>query len=253
MRLNTATSLLSLAVVPVLKTHGFQAAGRPLAIRTATSLAARRSVFPILRRSVFPDVDRMFEEMDEMMESSLATTRFPRPSLSLLGKDFPEELRFRRPLGFEVTQDEKEYKVAIHVPDVEAKDVDLQLDHDGRVLRLKGDRTHEEGGMKVQSRFEKAILLSPDVDTTKLAANMSGDTLTVVAPKIERKLALEAAKDQKIEIKVQEPTAALQDNIDDTEKAPTRLAVENLKAEKVEAKQTTEEGEKKWPSRDFPY
>ena len=53
--------------------------------------------------------------------------------------------------------------MAVHVPDVEAKDVDLQLDHDGRVLRLKDDRTHEEGDMKVQSRFEKAILVSPDV------------------------------------------------------------------------------------------
>jgi HSP20 family molecular chaperone IbpA len=170
-------------------------------------------MFPILRRSeiYFPEVvDDMFKEMDNVMENSLAT-RFPRPPFSLLGRNIPEDLKLRRPLGFEVTQDEKEYKVDVHVPDVDAKDIDLQLDHDGRVLRVKGDRSYEEGGMKVHSRFEKAILLSPDVDTTKLAANMSGDTLTVVAPKIEKKAALDKAESTKIEIKIVEPKAELQD------------------------------------------
>mmetsp|Transcript_8826 Transcript_8826/g.16148 ORF Transcript_8826/g.16148 Transcript_8826/m.16148 type:complete len:258 (+) Transcript_8826:103-876(+) len=257
MRFNTAASFITLAVVPAV-TRGFHLSGRPAATRTSTSLAARRSMFPILRRSdlFIPDIDRMFEEMDDMMESSLASTRFSRPYFSLLGRDTPEELKLRRPLGFEVTQDEKEYKVAVHVPDVEAKDVDLQLDHDGRVLRLKGDMTHEEGGMKIQSRFEKAILLSPDVDTTKLAANMSGDTLTVVAPKIEMKAALDKAQNKKIEIKVEEPRAALQAGApgpsDDIQKASTRLALENMKDEVLETKQTVE-GEKTWPVRDFPY
>lgn len=213
-------------------------------------------MLPVLRRSdlLFPDIDSMFKEMDEIMDSSL-TTRFPRPSLPLLGQDISEDLKLKRPLGFDVTQDEKEYKVAVHVPDVEAKDIDLQLDNDGRVLRLKGERTHEDGGMTVQSRFEKAILLSPDVDTTKLAANMSGDTLTVFAPKIEKKAALEEAKNKKIEIKIEEPEAVLQDiaeSTDDTPKAPTRLAVETLKNEKVEMKQS-DESEKKFAVRDFPY
>jgi len=188
----------------------------------------------------------MFEEMDDMMESSLAT-RFPRPALSLLGKDIPEELKLRRPLGFEVTQDDTEYKVAVHVPDVEAKDIELQLDHDGRVLRLKGDRVHEDGGMKVQSRFEKAILLSPDVDTAKLAANMSGDTLTVVAPKIEKKLALGEAKDKKIEIKIEEPRVDLQVK-DETAETPVEEESSSLKMQKP-----TLEGEARWPVRDFPY
>lgn len=242
MRLTTASSLILLALAPAL-THGFHVAGRPASTRLSTSIAARRSLLPTLRRSksFFQDFDTVFEEMDEMMEQSL-TTSFPRPSLSLLSKDFPEELNLKRPLGFEVTQDEKEWKVAVNVPDVEPKDIDLQLDHDGRVLRLKGDRSHEDGGMKVQSRFEKAILLAPDVDTTKLAANLSGDTLTVFAPKIERKAAHDQATDKKIDIKIEEP-----------DKAPTQLAVENLKDEKVETKQTAKPEEMKWPARDFPY
>lgn len=255
MRLSTAAAIVTLGAPGF--SRAFHVVGRPSVTHTSTSLAARRTMFPILRRSdlFFPDVDRMFDEMDEMMESSLAT-RFTRPSLSLLGKGIPDELKFRRPLGFKVTQDEKEYKVAVHVPDVEVKDMELKLDNDGRVLRLKGDRSHEEGGMKVRSRFEKAILLSPEIDTTKLTANMSGNTLTVVAPKIEKKLALDKAENKKVEIKVVESKATpdvKKEPLDDTqEKAPTRLAVENMKEEKVEVGDSVE-GEKKWPVRDFPY
>merc|ERR1712013_100355 len=172
-------------------------------------------------------------EMDEMMESSLAAG-FSRPSSSLLGRDTIGGLKQRDPLGFEVIQYEKEYKVAVKVPGVEAKDINLQLDQDGRALRLKGDRTYEEGGMKVQSRFKKAILLNPDVDTTKLAATMLGDVLTVVAPKIEKKGVPHKAKDKKIEIKFEEPEAALQD--DGAPKIEKKNVLDKAEDKKIEIK-----------------
>lgn len=213
---------------------------------TSTSLEARRSLlsFPTLRRPslLFPDFDRMFDEVDEMMEKSLAI----RPGLTL-----------KQPLGFEVTQDDHEYKVAMNVPDAEMKDLDLQLDHDGRVLRLKGDRFHEEGGMKVQSRFEKAILLSPDIDTSKLHANLADGTLTVIAPKFDPKKVLEKKADskmdtKKIDIHFEEPKAALESTTEKT--AKTTLPIETLKTENVpkESKHETAQ-EQKWPARDFPY
>ena len=193
-----------------------------------------------------------------MMESSLIS--LSRPSPSLLGRD--NIMSRRRPLGFEVTEEEKEYKIAVHVPDVDANDINLQLDNDGRVLRLKGDRSREAGGMKVQSRFEKAILLGPDVDTSKLAANMSGDSLTIVAPKIEKKEALEKTESTKIEIKIigESNTAKLKDIVENEtteskKKVPTRLAIENMKKEEPveEAKYSDVQAGKKWPARDFPY
>ena len=192
-----------------------------------------------------------------MIESSLIS--LSRPSPSLLGRD--NIMSRRRPLGFEVTEEEKEYKIAVHVPDVDANDINLQLDNDGRVLRLKGDRSREAGGMKVQSRFEKAILLGPDVDTSKLAANMSGDSLTIVAPKIEKKEALEKTESTKIEIKIGESkTAKLKDIVENEtteskKKVPTRLAIENMKKEEPveEAKYSDVQAGKKWPARDFPY
>lgn len=225
MRLNGSAVFAILATMPIYS-WGFASTTRTSGVVKSTSLAARRLMFPTIRRPslFFPDFDQMFEEIDEMMESSLATTRRP---YGLLDSE-----SLRRPLGFDVTQDDNQYKVAINVPDVEAKDLDLQLDHDGRVLRLKGERFHEEGGMKVQSRFEKAILLSPDVDTSKLQANMCEGILTVIAPKVEAKEALEKFDTKKIEILFAEPKECLTDS-EATDSTPSKLPVGTLKDEKT--------------------
>ena len=59
-------------------------------------------------------------------------------------------------------------------------------------------------------------MLGPDVDTSKLAANMSEDSLTSVNPKIEKKEALEKTESTKIEIKIGESnTAKLKDIVED--------------------------------------
>lgn len=60
-------------------------------------------------------------------------------------------MTLKSPLGFEVTQDDHKYKMVVSVPDVDAKDPDLQLDHDIWVLHLKGKRNNKHGGMTVQS------------------------------------------------------------------------------------------------------
>ena len=106
-------------------------------------------------------------------------------------------------------------------------------------------------------------MLGPDVDTSKLAANMSGDSLTIVAPKtIEKKEALEKTESTKIEIKIigESKTAKLKDIVENEtteskKKVPTRLAIENMKKEEPveEAKYFDVQAGKKWPARDFPY
>ena len=213
MRVHAAISLLAIVASHALMTDGFHVTSSPATGRITTSLAARRSLFPVLRRSdiFFPDIDRMFEEMQEF-DNSLATA-FPRPSLSLLRGDTNKELASARLSGIEVTQDDKNYKVEFVIPDMEEKDIDLQLDSDMRTLRIKGDKKYNDGDMTVHSRFEKAILLSPDVDTKNLVANMSGGVVTVVAPKIEME-ASDKALSKKIEIKIVEPEAAMEDSVE---------------------------------------
>lgn len=193
MRFNTALSTIAFAPA----SNAFRAgstAANPTGI-TSTSLQARRLMVPMLRRSrpsvFFPDVDRMFREMDEMMESSFPELS-SRPSSMMLDK-YPQAqgLGLRQTLGFDVTQDEKAFKVSMNLGDVEVKDLDLQLDSDGRVLRLKGNKLHEEGGMRVQSSFEKAILLHPNVDTDQISASFDHGVLNIVAPKVLKEETLE--------------------------------------------------------------
>ena len=93
------TKLATLALTPAL-TRAFTAATpktTKAAAAATTRLAARDPMtLPLLRRSrILHDFDRMFEEMDEMMESNLAT--FQRPFLSLADKNFPSaDLQLKR-------------------------------------------------------------------------------------------------------------------------------------------------------------
>ncbi|KAL7469450.1 hypothetical protein ACHAXS_009695 [Conticribra weissflogii] len=234
-------------------------------LSSPSSLEARRSVLPIIRRNRpslrFPDFESLFDEIDHMMDDSVYSILGQRDKdTNIVQRDF---MTIRRPLGFQVAQDDNQYKVTMHVPDVEVENLDLQLDHDGRVLRLKGEQIHEDKGMKIQSRFEKAVLLGPDIDTTKLAANMSGDTLTIVAPKIESKEVLGRPKSTKIKIHVdQHPEiedAGKSESFggyeNNTNAANTPFSAESGKDENSSVNNEHEvmPGEKKWPVKDFPY
>lgn len=269
MRFNIALSLITLAPAVINAFHVGSVANHFHPI-TSTSLEARRLMVPVLRRRrpsssiFFPDIDRMFQEMEEIMETSFTELSLPSSNLSL--DKFPQAqgLGLRDAFGMDVIQDETEFKVSVNVSDLDVKNLDLQLDPDGRVLRLKGKKVQEEGGMKIQSSFEKAVLLHPDVDTEKISASVSGGVLRIVAPKVVKDDHSDETKTRKIDIQVtkaksEEPTATLEDHVvvEASARAPTRLAVESMKTEKVEMKKskTTKEemGEKKWPVRDFPY
>jgi HSP20 family molecular chaperone IbpA len=243
------------------------------ATATSTSLEARRLMVPMIRTRrpsppmLFPDIDRVFREMDEMMESSFADLSLPNSRLDL--EKFPQArgLGLRDNLGFEVTEDDQEYKVSMKLYGIDAKDLNLLLDADGWVLRLKGNTMQEDGGMKIQSSFEKAILLHPDVDTDKISACFDGGVLTIAAPKVQKNEYLDESKIQKIDIKfvaskAADPKAATEDNNvtsvnEKPSTVPTRLAVESMKNEKVNMKKKSTsdyaDGDKKWPARDFPY
>ena len=264
MRFNTAISALAFSPVATQAFHVGSTNSNPTAI-TSTSLEARSMLAPMIRRrraastTFFPDVDRIFREMDEMIESSF--DEFSRPSSMLTLKEYPQAqgLGLRQPLRFDVTQDEKEFKVTMNLGDVDLKDIDLQLDADGRVLRLRGNKVQEDSGMKIQSSFEKAILLHPDVDKDLISASFNQGVLSIVAPKVVKDEVVEEKKPMKIDIHVTEAKSEMDATTPEPElpNTPTRLAVETMKNEKVATEKSPvedkDEYEKKWPIRDFPY
>lgn len=151
------------------------------------------STMPSMRNSMFrPNrlrtqrrmgLPSQFEEMDELMKTAQAMLQRPTPPQwnGVLGVDLQK-------LGLDLSvaqDDDKEFKVKVDVPNFGVKDLTVQLDREGRLLRLKGNRAYEEGGMKVKSSFEKNITLSQDLDTSRIKATMADGTLTVSVPRKE--------------------------------------------------------------------
>merc|ERR1711862_917212 len=146
-----------------------------------------------------------------LMESSIAPFERPLASSFFDGR-LPVNMQLRHPFGgLDLSQCENEYTMGMGSLDINLNDLSLSLDKDGRIMRLKGQKYIEDGGMTVQSRFEKTVLLPPDVDIDKISASISEGTLTVVAPKIDQVAALEQVKDKEIEIKVGESQTSLEE------------------------------------------
>jgi HSP20 family molecular chaperone IbpA len=82
--------------------------------------------------------------------------------------------------GYSVHEDDDHYSISIDVPDVNARDMVVQLESSGHVLNVSGARKLKNG---VESRFSQRFLLSDGVDTEKLAANLAGGVLVVAAPR----------------------------------------------------------------------
>lgn len=92
--------------------------------------------------------------------------------------------------SLEVTDNDKEVRVAAELPGLEEKDVELNVD-DG-VLTIRGEkRTETEDkdrrySERYYGRFERRLALPADVDDEQAKATFKNGVLTVVMPKTER-------------------------------------------------------------------
>jgi HSP20 family molecular chaperone IbpA len=90
--------------------------------------------------------------------------------------------------GYEIKEHDGTYEIAVHVPDgVKASDVELELEHNGTVLNVSGERRQEDEDGKLVSamRFGKRFTIGTNVDTDNITANLSNGVLVLTAPKIE--------------------------------------------------------------------
>jgi HSP20 family protein len=90
--------------------------------------------------------------------------------------------------GYEIKEHDGTYEIAVYVPDgVKASDVSIELENDGTVLYLSGERRQddENGKLVSETRFEKRFTIGPNVDKDNITANLSNGLLVLKAPKIE--------------------------------------------------------------------
>jgi len=91
---------------------------------------------------------------------------------------------------YEVTQNDKQFRLAVDVPGVKPDHLTIELEQNGQVLHLSGDRkttkktdtSFEESEFK----FDKRFTLGKNLDTTKITAHLADGVLTLTAPKLDK-------------------------------------------------------------------
>ena len=85
----------------------------------------------------------------------------------------------------EIQEAASEYRVAVDLPGVQLKDIELTFT-DG-LLTLKGERPATQGETLYSSRwsgpFERVVGVGPDVDEAGISARLENGVLTIVLPK----------------------------------------------------------------------
>ena len=126
----------------------------------------------------FINIDRFFEED---FPSSLLMFP-PTPLLRDLERDTNSILRRSAP-AYEISENEKEFKVSVDLPGVRPEDCQVNVEQNGRVLHLSGGRKIEKEDGYTETRFDQKFTLGKHIDPTKITANLSDGVLVLTAPK----------------------------------------------------------------------
>ncbi|KAL3800864.1 hypothetical protein HJC23_001701 [Cyclotella cryptica] len=87
---------------------------------------------------------------------------------------------------YEVTENDKQFRLAIDVPGVKPDDMKIELEHEGRVLHMTGGRKLKTDKSVEEYKFEKRFTLGRDLDTSKITAHLADGVLVLTAPKKEK-------------------------------------------------------------------
>lgn len=87
---------------------------------------------------------------------------------------------------YEVTENDKQFRLAVDVPGVKPENMKIELEQDGRVLHMSGGRKAKTDTSYEEYKFDKRFTLGKDLDATKLTAHLSDGVLVLTAPKKEK-------------------------------------------------------------------
>jgi HSP20 family protein len=85
--------------------------------------------------------------------------------------------------GYEISENEGKYQIHVDVPGVKAADMNVELENEGKVLRISGGRKVEKKGEVSETRFDKRFTIGDNIDMEKMTANLVDGVLTLTAPK----------------------------------------------------------------------
>ena len=109
------------------------------------------------------------------------------PVIPNLIRDDDTSTLLRSSPGYEITEHEGKYQIAVDVPGVKASDMTVKLENDGRVVHISGGRKITKGDTVSETKFEKRFTIGDNIDKTKITANLADGVLVLTAPKVEKK------------------------------------------------------------------
>ena len=84
---------------------------------------------------------------------------------------------------YELTDNDEKFQVAMDVPGVSMKDITVNLEEDGKLLTISGERKSSNERYQFNSKFSQTFTIDPAVDVDKFTANLKNGVLIVAAPK----------------------------------------------------------------------
>ena len=129
------------------------------------------------------------EGFDEFFSTPFLTDAPQTPFLSNIGRDTHMVLHRSSP-SYEVTENSQKFQLAMSIPGVKPNDLEVCLEHGGRVLKISGGRkiqrllSHDNGITCTESRFEKRFILHPSIDVMRISADLQNGILCITAPKV---------------------------------------------------------------------
>lgn len=105
--------------------------------------------------------------------------------MAALTKFKSDTMRLSSP-RYEVTENEKQFRLAIDLPGVTADNMKVKLKNDGSILHMPGGREMKTDKTYKEYKFDKWFTFGRDLDTSKITAHLADGVLVLTAPKKEK-------------------------------------------------------------------
>jgi HSP20 family protein len=125
-------------------------------------------------RSVFAGFDSDFFAMPSRLLD------FP-PTLT----HFKDEIMRHSSPRYEITENDEQFRLAVDVPGMKPDNLKIELEDDGRILHVSGERKVKTDTSHEEYLFDKRFTLRKDLDTSKITAHLSDGVLVVTAMKMK--------------------------------------------------------------------
>lgn len=126
-----------------------------------------------LGRPLFTGFDDFFEPHPWLREPIIRDVMIPQRDPFLV----------RSSPGFQIHSTDSSFTLAVDVPGVQASDMNVNLEENGRILHLSGGRKIVKDNEMQETKFSKRFTIGDDIDTSQISANLNAGVLTITAPK----------------------------------------------------------------------